>query len=124
MVYIYPMMKLPDKCPVCGGEIIIERFRCRDCGVSVEGAFTVPRWGLTQEQWDFIRLFLKVRGNLKEMERIMGLSYPTVRARLESVRRALGFSEVEDIKSEVLSALERGEITVEEALEKLEKEEE
>jgi len=54
----------------------------------------------------------------------MGLSYPTVRARLESVRRALGFSEVEDIKSEVLSALERGEITVEEVLEKLEKEEE
>ena len=118
------MMKLPDKCPVCGGEIIIERFRCRDCGVSVEGEFTVPRWGLTQEQWDFVRLFLKVRGNLKEMERIMGLSYPTVRARLESVRRALGFSEVEDIKSEVLSALERGEITVEEALERLEKEEE
>ncbi|RKZ20385.1 hypothetical protein DRQ23_09170, partial [bacterium] len=49
---------------------------------------------------------------------------PTVRARLESVRRALGFTEVEDIRSEVLSALERGEITVEEALKRLEEEEE
>ena len=114
------MIKIPDNCPVCGGKIVIERFRCQDCGVSVEGEFSVPGWRLTREQWDFVRLFLKVRGNLKEMERVMGVSYPTVRARLESVRRALGFSQDTDIKDEILSALEKGEITVEEALKRLE----
>jgi len=113
-------MKINNKCPFCGGKIIIKKVKCRDCEVEFEGDFELPDYVIDEQVWDFIKLYLKVRGNLKEVERILGVSYPTIRARFEEIRKALGFTEEYDDKSEIISLLEKGEITAEEALKRLE----
>lgn len=114
-------MKINNKCPFCGGKIIIKKIKCKDCKVEIDGDFELPDYVVDEDVWNFIRLYLKVRGNLKEVERILGLSYPTVRARFEEIRRAFGFTEEYDEKSEIIGLLEKGEISVEEALKRLEK---
>lgn len=83
-------------CPVCAGELAISRLHCRTCGTTLEGEFGVGRFGkLTREQLALLESFLRSRGNLKEMERALGISYPTVRARVESLVQALGLSDGE-----------------------------
>ena len=81
-------------CPVCQGELTVTRLHCRSCGTALEGEFGVGRFGrLEREQLTFLESFLRSRGNLKEMERELGISYPTVRSRLEVLLRALGLSD-------------------------------
>ena len=79
-------------CPVCANELAVTRLHCRSCGTSLEGEFSVGRFGrLTREQLVLLESFLRSRGNLREMERELGISYPTVRGRVEALVRALGF---------------------------------
>jgi len=79
-------------CPVCSGELAVTRLHCRSCGTTLEGEFTVGRFGrLTKEQLVLLESFLRSRGNLRDMERELGISYPTVRSRVEALVRALGF---------------------------------
>ena len=79
-------------CPVCSGELAVTRLHCRSCGTTLEGEFTVGRFGrLTKEQLALLESFLRSRGNLRDMERELGISYPTVRGRVEALVRALGF---------------------------------
>ena len=81
-------------CPVCSGELTIARLHCRGCGTALEGEFGVGRFGrLDREQMSLLESFLRSRGNLKEMERELGISYPTVRARVDALIRSLGLSE-------------------------------
>ncbi|HEY8170170.1 MAG TPA: DUF2089 domain-containing protein [Candidatus Limnocylindria bacterium] len=81
-------------CPVCAGELTITRLHCRSCGTALEGEFGVGRFGrLDREQMGLLESFLRSRGNLKEMERELGISYPTVRGRVDALVRALGFGE-------------------------------
>ena len=81
-------------CPVCQGELSITRLHCRNCGTALEGEFSVGRFGrLEREQLAFLESFLRSRGNLKEMERELGISYPTVRGRLETLLRAIGLAD-------------------------------
>jgi hypothetical protein len=81
-------------CPVCSGELTIARLHCRSCGTALEGEFGVGRFGrLDREQLSLLESFLRSRGNLKEMERELGISYPTVRGRVDALVRALGFGE-------------------------------
>ena len=76
------------------GELSITRLHCRTCGTALEGEFGVGRFGrLEREQLSFLESFLRARGNLKELERELGISYPTVRGRLETLLRALGLEE-------------------------------
>jgi hypothetical protein len=78
-------------CPVCEGELLISRLHCRSCGTALEGEFGVGRFGrLSKEQLALLESFLRSRGNLKEMERELGISYPTVRGRVDALVRALG----------------------------------
>ena len=95
-------------CPVCEGELLISRLHCRSCGTALEGEFGVGRFGrLSKEQLALLESFLRARGNLKEMERELGISYPTVRGRVDALVRALGLAdggeaeelEIEDIDS-------------------------
>ena len=79
-------------CPVCSGELAVTRLHCRSCGTTLEGDFSVGRFGrLSREQLALLESFLRSRGNLRDMERELSLSYPTVRSRVEALVRALGF---------------------------------
>ena len=79
-------------CPVCASELAVTRLRCGECGTTIEGEFSVGRFGrLSREQLQVLESFLRSRGNLRDMERELGISYPTVRARVEALVRALGF---------------------------------
>jgi hypothetical protein len=79
-------------CPVCSSELAVTRLHCRACGTTLEGEFSVGRFGrLTREQLVLLESFLRSRGNLRDMERELGISYPTVRSRVEALIRALGF---------------------------------
>jgi hypothetical protein len=81
-------------CPVCAGELTITRLHCRACGSALEGEFGVGRFGkLDREQLSLLESFLRSRGNLKEMERELGISYPTVRGRVDALVRTLGFGD-------------------------------
>jgi hypothetical protein len=79
-------------CPVCAGELSVTRLQCRSCGTALEGDFNVGRFSrLGRDQVALLESFLRSRGNLREMERELGISYPTVRSRVEALVRALGF---------------------------------
>lgn len=117
------LRRLLGRCPVCEGEMEVVRLHCGGCGTSLEGRFALGRFQtLTPEQLQFAELFIKNRGNIKEMERELGVSYPTVRGRLEALIRALGYEVSEEPKQgpesrkEILAQLERGEVTSEEAI--------
>lgn len=89
-------------CPVCEGELLISRLHCRSCGTALEGEFGVGRFGrLTKEQLALLESFLRARGNLKEMERELGISYPTVRGRVDALVRALGLADGTDQEAEL-----------------------
>jgi hypothetical protein len=79
-------------CPVCSNELSVTRLHCRSCGTTLEGEFSVGRFGrLSREQLALLESFLRSRGNLRDMERELGISYPTVRSRVEALVRTLGF---------------------------------
>lgn len=114
----------PGSCPVCHGEMIIRELECPTCGITVHGEFeTCPFAVLTREQLEIIKIFLKSRGNLKEIERELDISYPTVRARLDEIVRALGFTPEPEVpaglKAELLAKLEAGEIDADEFVRRL-----
>jgi hypothetical protein len=121
-------------CPVCASELSVTRLHCGTCGTTLEGDFSVGRFGrLNRDQLALLESFLRSRGNLREMERELGISYPTVRGRVEALVRALGFGprlEAADdadepvaapepaasrTRAEVLEALARHEISAEDA---------
>ena len=81
------------KCPSCDGNLTVARLDCPDCKISIEGEFAPPALlKLTGAQIDFVEVFIKNRGVIREVERELGVSYPTVRARLDEVIAALGYS--------------------------------
>jgi hypothetical protein len=119
-------------CPVCSNELAVTRLHCRSCGTTLEGDFSVGRFGrLNRDQLALLESFLRSRGNLRDMERELGISYPTVRSRVEALVRALGFgprADVEEIddaapepaaaprtRAEILEALARHELSAEDA---------
>lgn len=111
------------KCPVCGErDFEVIKIGCRNCGTKIEGNFTISRFALLpQEHLDFLATFIRCRGNIKDVERELGISYPTVRSRLDRAIEALGFdSEASPSKrKEILESLEKSEMTAEEALDAL-----
>lgn len=120
--------KLLKTCPVCQGELTITNLSCSYCQTKIEGSFHPCRFcRLPEEQLHFIEVFLKNRGNIKDVEKEMGISYPTVRNKLDGVLQALGYLEektdgVEDLRrQDILNALETGEMSPGEAARRLRK---
>ena len=116
------------KCPICDDELHVSTLSCDNCKTNIEGKFDLCKFcKLTNEQQSFVEIFIKSRGNIKEIEKEMGISYPTVRSKLENVIEALGYSpkyeEPKVNKKEVLEQLSKGEITSEEAVKLLQGEE-
>lgn len=120
--------KLPGNCPVCNQEMKVQRLACDHCKSALEGRFSLCQFcRLSQEQVRFIEVFLRSRGNIKEVERAFGISYPTVRNRLDEIITALGYQihqsrdEIQEKRKEILDALEKGEINAGEASKLLKK---
>ena len=113
-------------CPSCKDEVIITEYMCPSCGITVRGHFRVgPFAALSDEQIATVAAFLASGGNIKQMESRLGLSYPTVKARLKEINVVLGLEVTEPEKSpylDVLESLDRGELNVAEALRKMEEE--
>src|SRR3954453_4961093 len=81
-------------CPVCDSPLTVTRLHCNNCGTTIEGEFTVGRFSrLNREQYALLESFLRSRGNLRELERELGVSYPTVRNRVEALLRALDLAD-------------------------------
>ncbi len=111
-------------CPVCGQKLAVSKLTCHHCETTIEGNFESCRFcGLTAEQKHFVEVFLKSRGNIKEVERELGISYPTVRGRLDNVLEAMGYrveqedrSEIARQRRDILEQLSRGEIGADDAV--------
>lgn len=123
------MYTVPTECPVCHDSLLVTRLVCRNCGTALEGRFTMG-WlsQLTPEQLHFAELFLRCEGKLNRVQEELGLSYPTVRSRLDEVIGGLGYEVSaeretdDDHRQEVLERLARKEISSEEALQLLQAE--
>ena len=101
-------------------QVVVERVRVVQDDISVEGEFELPPLArLSAEDQVFVAAFVKGHGSIKEMEKTFGISYPTVKGRLNRIAEKFDFIEIEeaDDKREVLDQLDRGEISAEEALE-------
>ncbi len=118
------MYKVIGTCPVCQNPLSVTRLYCRACGTSVEGHFALGKfYELSPEQLAFVETFVRCEGKITRVEQELGISYPTVRARLNEVIHALGY-EVEERPAEIsveerhtiLEQLSRGEITSAEAI--------
>jgi hypothetical protein len=123
------MYATPTECPICHDDLLVTRLACRNCGTALEGRFVLERlFRLSPEQLHFVEVFLRCEGKINRMQEELGLSYPTVRSRLEDVIRALGYEVGEEKqvdserRQEVLDRLARKEISSEEALQLLQEE--
>lgn len=123
--------KAPSQCPVCGEKLSITKLRCHKCSTSIEGDFEPCEFcSLPEDDLNFLKIFIKCRGSIKDVEREMGISYPTVRSKLDAVIKSLGFevsskdlekeNEIKKaVRAEIIERLSRGEITPQEATEKI-----
>ena len=105
-----------------GATLVVERVRLANSGIAIEGGFELPPLAqISAEDQVFVEAFLRSHGSIKEMERVFGVSYPTVKNRLNRISEQLEFVETDPIPShtEVLRLLRRGEISATEAIERL-----
>lgn len=122
---------MPDvvgRCPFCGDELQVAKLHCPSCHTSIEGNFALGRFQrLNPDQLAFLEVFIKNRGIIRNVEAETGLSYPTVRNRLDDLLQSLGFEvreepepreapEDADRRRDVLERLKRGEISAEQAV--------
>jgi len=112
--------KLVSRCPVCGDALDISRLSCRGCETRIETQIPVPALlRLPDDLQEFVRIFVSCRGNIREVEKELGISYPTVCKRLDLVNELLGNRAGErpapKTRMDVLEQLEKGEISAREA---------
>lgn len=123
---------IPTRDPVSGKPLVVTEVSCPESGVTIRGQFALPRYSaLEADQANFLETFLRCRGILSSVERELGISYPTVRARLDSLLAALDLPPVKEQAPKVsdrrinakrqalLDQLDRGEITASEAKERI-----
>ena len=113
------MEKILGTCPVCQHRLTVTRLHCESCRTVIEGTFGISKLGqLPEEQQQFIEIFVKARGNIKEVEKELSISYPTVRKKLNDVITALGYVLADESQSreEILDAVESGQLTAKEAV--------
>ena len=116
------MYKSPSHCPTCGHVLEVRELSCRECETSIRGRWSLGVFDrLTDDQQTFLRIFVRSRGNLSEVERSLGVSYPTVRSKLEEVIEALADEPVVEpppvpTRDEILQQIASGHMSVEDGL--------
>lgn len=120
------MYKAPSQCPTCGHVLNIRELSCQECDTTIRGRWSLGVFDrLTADQQTFLRLFVRSRGNLSEVERSLGVSYPTVRAKLEEVIEALQDEPApapvpeapqQETRDDILHAIAAGRLSVEDGL--------
>ena len=115
-----PQYRAPSDCPVCGGDLITTRVGCRGCGTELVGEFAHCDFcGLDERETEVLRIFLASRGNLREIEKHLGVSYPTARARFTELLTKLGLNgettPAAMTREQVLSEVASGALAPEEA---------
>lgn len=113
-------LNLPSGCPLCGEAIEIKQIKCTGCGSEINGSFkTDAMMALPPEYQKFIAVFLRHRGNIKAVEKELGISYPTINKMLDSINAMLGLAGAPEGKpltrKEILDSIERGEMSVKDA---------
>ena len=118
----------PAQCLVCGERMLVTKLRCSHCGTELSGEFAPCRFcRLEEKHLQFVETFLRCRGSIKEVERALGVSYPTVKNMLDAALTALGLDEKPELRAlrekeeraEILQRLSDGEIDVDTAIEAL-----
>lgn len=116
------MEQFTAACPNCSHEMVIQRLKCTNCSVHLEGEMAMPTLArLDPEIREFIEVFVLAGGSLKEVGRVLGISYPTVRSRLNRAMAQLQkmHARKEALRMKILEQLENGEITAKEAIQLL-----
>jgi len=106
-----------------GQALVVERVRLAGKNIAIEGCFELPQLArLSLEDQVFVMAFVRCHGSIKEMEQTFGVSYPTIKSRLNRISRSLEFVDTNPAPSraEVLDRLKRGEISADEAIRELE----
>ncbi|MBI4728684.1 MAG: DUF2089 domain-containing protein [Acidobacteria bacterium] len=116
-----PTRRPPRDCPVCGTRLRLTRLSCEGCGTELSGSFDSCEFcALGADDRETLRVFLASRGNMKELERHLGVSYPTARARFDAILARIGIEPgAPSARLEILEGLARGEIGVDDALRRL-----
>ena len=112
------------RCPSCEGELIAARLSCRSCGTSIDGQFEIPPLlQLSADELAFVTAFVRSSGSLKAMAQQLGVSYPTVRNRLDDILAKLDGIErdVDKRRHAILDRLENGKLSAKDAAEELKK---
>ncbi len=113
--------RAPSACPVCGDQLAVTRLGCGTCGTELAGLFAPCDYcGLDDRESEMLRVFLASRGNLREVEKHLGVSYPTARARFNELLRKLGLAEAEEVptaptREQILSEVASGALSPDEA---------
>ncbi|WP_448376340.1 DUF2089 family protein [Fervidobacterium sp.] len=116
------MANMLPRCPVCGKPMKVVQLRCDEDGVTVSGYFEAPSFAyLDEEDTKFIMMFLRTKGNLKELERLTGIGYFALRGRLDKVLEKMGLTPIEEdeeqfASDDIFKLLKEKKITVEEAI--------
>ena len=88
------MIILFEQCPACGGPLVITECRCLNCQLQMRGEFRPGLFStLSEDQLTFVRVFMRARGNLSEVEKVLGVSYPTIRSKLDEINKTLDRAE-------------------------------
>lgn len=118
------MKKVIEKCPVCGRKLQVTRLSCKSCGIDITGEFDngMALHDLDEKEFKFMIDFVRCSGNIKEMERLYNLSYPTVKKKMDLVIEKLGGAiQSNSYDKEILQKVKSKEMTVEEAVKALKK---
>ena len=115
-------MEIPRKCPLSGGELYVSELTCEESGVVIRGKFRLPQGATLDEDQ---QVFLRARGVISSVEKELGISYPTVRGRLDSLLDSMGLAPLkvdqkrQEKKRQILKELEEGKLTAAEAKKKM-----
>jgi len=104
-------------CPLCGAQMVINELKCSGCNVRVKGDFSPCEFcQLSEQDYDFLKVFLRTQGRITDIEKILGISYPTIKAKIDKLLEALKLSPLTEGEQDPIEALAQGRLSVDEVV--------